>query len=562
MDEQMGGQRAKQQPQSDTASDTASDAAPAGDSDAQVDAGGDALVRVEQPQVVSQLMAQFVRSEVNLLVFPFFALSPRGRARRMETEFRAIAERDGQQAEIIWNVSANPKYGYPGVFDRQVHRAIEQIISDKLRTEGQVENPIAIGSFYSLCERMGMRRDAERQEYGGREYQAIQRALERIATTAIKSTNSFYHKGKKRWMSEIFHLYDAVICQGQMLRDGTIADSNYLYLSDLYLQSLNAFYVKPLDFRYHRSLRSTIASRLYEILGVKFYGVRSQSQAEICFRYSTLTQLLPVKRNRYLSDAKKQLDPGHQELVDTAFLASFEWRRCRVGNDWLICYRPGQRAYDEIRRAQLEQQLGPSQQHSLPGIDEQLDTEPLQQLTAADLISEDHEVLIGELIRRKVSESTAVALVEHYPHQTIRNWIEAISHVRTKNRAAFLVKAIQGNWQLPDDYLHSRRGPDDGGGGDVVTKQSFREHVQREHEAQERLHQEQSALLDELYERLPARQREEVDRQSHERLSPFVQKQIAARSGDAKLSGVTAAIVAASRHEVLRSWLADGRLKI
>jgi len=347
---------------------------------------------------------EFVRSEVNLLVFPFFALTTKGLRRRLETEFRAVAERDGERVEILWNVSANPKYGYPGLFDRQVHRAVEQIITEMLRDKGQVENPIPLGSLYSLCQRMG-KTTSKDGTYSGRVYRAIKQALERITTTSIKSEGTFYEKGKRRWTSTVFHLYDAVVFQGEELRDGQIADTNYLYLSDLYLQSLNSFYVKPLDYHYQRSLRSHIASRLYEILGVKFYGVRHQRQAEVCFKYSTLTQLLPVEQHQYLSDARKQLNPGHQELVATGFLASYEWREARDEGDWLIFYRPGDRAKDEIRRAQAERRLTSEGQEALPGMDEEFEAGPAKPTTAAELISEEDEALVAELVQLNVPET-------------------------------------------------------------------------------------------------------------------------------------------------------------
>ena len=358
----------------------------------------------QRPETIELADLEFVRSEVNLLVFPFFALTTKGLKRRLETEFRAVAERDGERVEILWNVSANPKYGYPGLFDRQVHRAVEQIISEILREKGQVENPIPLGSFYGLCERMGLRKQAGRQEYGGRQYRAIRRALERITTTSIKSAGSFYEKGKRRWTSTVFHLYDAVVFQGEELRDGEIADTNYLYLSDLYLQSLNSFYVKPLDYHYQRSLRSPIASRLYEILGVKFYGVRNRPEAKVCFRYSTLTQLLPVKRYQYLAHAHKQLNPAHEELMATGFIVDYEWREARDDGDWLIFYRPGERARDEIRRAQAERRLTNGAQETLPGMDEEFEAEPVKPSAAAALVSEEDEALVAELVRLNVSE--------------------------------------------------------------------------------------------------------------------------------------------------------------
>lgn len=510
----------------------------------------------ERPGTTELADLEFVRSEVNLLVFPFFALTTKGLRRRLETEFRAVAEREGERVEILWNVSANPKYGYPGLFDRQVHRAVEQIITEMLRDKGQVENPIPLGSLYSLCEKMGLRKQSGRQEYGGRQYRAIRRALERITTTSIKSAGTFYHKGEQHWVSEVFHLYDAVVFQGRCLRDGEIADTNYLYLSDLYLQNLNSFYVKPLDYHYQQSLRSPIASRLYEILGVKFYGIRNRPEAEVCFKYSTLTQLLPVERYQYLAHARKQLNPAHEELVDTGFLAAYEWREARDDGDWLIYYRPGERAQDEIRRARAERQRVQEGQEPLPGLEEEFEAEPTKPTTAADLVAEEDEALVAELVRLKVSESTARELVKYSDPNTIREWTEAIHYSRAQDKAAFLVKAIQGNWQVPEEYLKAKE--------EQKQQERLRQAErarQKQQQEEEQRQQQEAEELDRLYESLSSEQRTEVDRETEARIPAFLQKQIARQRRQGELSIAARAILQSNRHEVLKSWRKDGKLR-
>jgi len=126
-------------------------------------------------------------------------------------------------------------------------------------------------------------------------------SIERIRMTGIKSERAFYHKGKKQWISTVFGLYDGIVFKGEQLEDGTIAETNLLYLGDIYLQSLNSFYVKPIDYDYFKSLKSKIVSRLYEILGVKYYGLQNKRQNYICYRYSKLCQLLPVTPHKYVS---------------------------------------------------------------------------------------------------------------------------------------------------------------------------------------------------------------------------------------------------------------------
>ena len=214
-------------------------------------------------------LSDTIKSEVNFLVFPFFALSRKGLRNKTVTEYREVVKRGEEQLELIWNVSANPKYGYPGPFDRNVYKAIEQIISEILHRDGKVANPVALGSLYSLCKRMGVQR-------GKSIYEEIKQTLRRIRATSIESRGTFYSKEKRKWIEDAFSLYERVVFQGTELPNGEIADTNYVFLGSWYLESLNAFYVKPLDYKYLKSLESNIASRLYEILGVKVARIRDK----------------------------------------------------------------------------------------------------------------------------------------------------------------------------------------------------------------------------------------------------------------------------------------------
>ncbi len=64
--------------------------------------------------------------------------------------------------------------------------------------------------------------------------------------------------------------------------------------------------------------------------------------------------------------------------------------------------------------------------------------------------------LIAELINLNVSKVTAVRLVKKYSHELIKDWFRAIEFTSAENKAAYLVKAIRENWQLPEDYLRAK----------------------------------------------------------------------------------------------------------
>ncbi len=98
-------------------------------------------IRLQPVATEEELKPQeFIRSEVNLLNLPFFALWDKDVRKRSETNYKAVVERGGERLEISWTVAAHQRYGYPGPFDRKVHRAVEQIISSM---RPPIANPIA-----------------------------------------------------------------------------------------------------------------------------------------------------------------------------------------------------------------------------------------------------------------------------------------------------------------------------------------------------------------------------------------------------------------------------------
>lgn len=274
------------------------------------------------------------------MVFPFFALSRKGLNVKDETRYEDKLERDGKRIEVLWRVTRNTAYRYPGPFDRKVHKAIEELI-DELPLP--IENPIPF-SIYDLCKRIGI------SARGGKNYREIKEALKTVVATTIESKGTLYLKDRKRWVDDVFHLYERVVFRGEQLPNGEVADTNYLYLGSWYLDNINTRYVKPLDYTYYKSLNSTIAQRLYELFSVKFYRLFLEKFPCLNYRYSTLCQLLPITRQRHLSLAKQQLSPSHKELEDTSFLSKVEWKETSEERDWVLEYYPGARAEQEVER--------------------------------------------------------------------------------------------------------------------------------------------------------------------------------------------------------------------
>ena len=479
-------------------------------------------------------LPKIIKSEVNLLELPFFELFTKGLRKKTEIEYRAIKNRENQIKEIFWSVSANSKYGYPGPFDREVHKAIEQIVSEILREKGKIENPIPF-SIYNLCNRMGIK--------GGGNYQQIKNALERIQATVIKSENAFYHKGKKKWISSVFCLYDAVIFRGEQIEDGSITEINLLFLSDIYLQSLNSHNTKSINYTYWRSLKSKIASRLYEILGVKFYGIRNEKDCSIHYKYNTLCQLLPLTPYRYVSQAKRQLNSGNDELKDTGFISRYEWSENGKKN-WLISYWPGERAKEEMKRAKTKS-IDDRTEEYLPG--------PKREVK---IFSKEQVELINKLVKINVSEITAKNLIRSNDQELIEKWTEAINYSNANDKAAYLVKAIRENWQFPEEYLREKREEQQ---KEEEKKIEFIKIKQKEEENKKR--QEEIKKAEQIYNSLDPSQQEEIRKETENRLPDFWKVQLNKEKIKGKKSKMLEAALEEKRREIIKEWIKGGKTK-
>ena len=479
-------------------------------------------------------LPKIINTEVNLLIFPFFILERK--SKKLETEYRDIVKRGNKKIEIIWNVSANTKYGYPGLFDREVHKVIEQIISEILKKEGGIKNPIPF-SVYDLCNRM------EITTSGGKNYRKVKEALERIRMTGIKSEGAFYHKGQKEWISKVFGLYDSIIFRGGQLEDGSITEKNLLYLGNIYLQSLNSFNIKPLDYTYWRSLESKIASRLYEILGIKFYGVRNKKEGFIRYKYSTLCQLLPVTPHSYISSAKRQLNPGNNELIDTGFISRYEWSE-NGNNDWLIYYWPGERAKEEMKRAKIK---------SIDGRTEEYLPEPKEEVIK---YSTEQVALINQLVKINVSKVTAENLIKNNDQELIIKWIKAIIYTNADDKAAYLVKAIRENWQFPEEYLREKREEQQ---KEEEEKTEYIKIKRQEEENKKR--QEEIKKIEQIYHSLDPLQQEEIKIETENRLPDFWKVQLNKERIKGKASKMLEVVLEEKRREIIKEWIVSGRIK-
>ena len=357
--------------------------------------------------------------------FPFFALSRQDMQRRQKTEYEIIRTTDGVTEQALWKVTANASYGYPGPFDRKVFKAIEYLMTFQTLP---VTNPVCF-TLPQIGALLGM-------GPSGRSRSQIKASLRRIVATTIETAGSLYSKETGTYLSDTFHLIDRVVFRGTKLPDGRKAETNYLYLSDWYLSNVQAGYARPIDFFYQRDLSSDIASRLYELLSSKFYGAFKHHRPYVRIEYDELCALLPITPQKFLSKARNNLQPAHQELMDTGFLEKATWE------DRYLIYHPGNLALAEFNEA-----TGQIIRLSNPVA--------LKEPNAKESPT---EPLIVFLTDQGIRENAARDLVAQYPDR-VRTQVEIFQWTMThqperikRNQAGYLRKMIEEDWEPPSGF--------------------------------------------------------------------------------------------------------------
>ncbi len=301
-------------------------------------------MRIIPARSISASRTEISKAEINFLRYPIFNLSTKGLRQKTKIEYYEEIKRDGNTFSIHWKVTANSEHGFPGPFDRKVFRAIENMIS---KMGFPVSNPVPVGSLYKLSKILGINNS-------GKNKLAIKKSLIRLVVTSIESKGTFFSKDKMQWLEKAFHLYDSVVFLGEKLPEGKVAETNYIFLSEWYLNNLNSFYIRYIDYSYWCSLRNEISKRLYELLGLKFYNIKKGEYRN--YLYSTLTEVLPVTRRKYFADVKQQLFPAFDELIKTRFLERVEHEESSKDNDWLFYFYPGVRIFEQRILPESEEQ--------------------------------------------------------------------------------------------------------------------------------------------------------------------------------------------------------------
>ncbi len=391
------------------------------------------LIPVAVPAGTANPVQDLIKVERNLNSLGFFIPAKKGRPTKEErSRVRTITfpsrQINGQVVRQSATIIPSPEHGLPTTADRDKYMALMKIVTDVKARDGEIQNPVMF-TTYDLLRHLG-------HNTGGKNYEEVTQFLERMTATTIKSENAIFSNKTKRYQRDIFHVFDRAVLVGQELPDGTVAQCNYVYLSQWQLENINTNYLLRMDFNAYVTLNRDIAKALFGHLHVWFYASRCRPVER---RYSELCQLLDIQKWKHLSKIRQILTPSLEELVSIGYLEAWDVVKSADGEDFKLVMRPGERLVSVLR--------------------------PRLGVTQGDDIGDPKiRAAVAALMERGINETDArrllldVADVEFVIDQV--DWFDDLKHrmgANMQNPPGFLFTMVKEGWAIPADFETSRK---------------------------------------------------------------------------------------------------------
>ena len=281
---------------------------------------------------------QMTTNEIQLLQMPYFCISTE-KKNSTKVEYNDKIKANGKNVNRQWIVRSHQDFGWPRELEASVWRAIEHIMHNQ-RQVGMLKNPVVT----TLSE---IRQYMPSKCKGGRNLKTIVKAIKCLAHTKVES-NFWYRADARLSASASFSLINNYFFKTRIQKNGIeVISQTDLEIHNLVFANIISGYVRPLDHGYRIRLKKWLSRRLYEILGIKFFGLR-KTKYTYNIKYSQLCLLLGSQRQLKFSYAKRILSRAHSELLKSGFLLKVEWCQCKFEKkNWVLRYWPGPRARSE-----------------------------------------------------------------------------------------------------------------------------------------------------------------------------------------------------------------------
>jgi len=300
------------------------------------------VVAVDKPKII---VPSFTKVEKSLASLAFFTPSSRRIKNQKIKRISFVREVDGKRVEASAEIIPSALYGLPITADQDKYLALQEIITNILATEGEIKNPIRFKSADLL-------RLMNRDVNAGKNYKEISAWLDVMFSTTIFSSGTVFKAGEKCFAKDRFRVFDRAVSVGKELDDGTVADANYVWLSQWQLDNINHNYLLPVDIKTYRELKNHIAKALVPLLQIWLFASRKAGTFEK--RYDELCEMLGLQKYKMSSLIIQQLKPSLDELTRYKYLASWKIERTTNKKAFKVILAHGPKFHRD-RRKRLKQ---------------------------------------------------------------------------------------------------------------------------------------------------------------------------------------------------------------
>jgi len=404
----------------------------------------------------------FVKVEKNLASLGFFTPSSKRTRNEKAKTVAVMVVIDGKRIEAKATIAPTALFGLPITADQDKWLALHKILEDIQARDGQVTNPVSFSSA-ELLALLKIYKDS------GKNYRDVSDWLDVMVGTTIVSEGAVYFAGKRTFGKDTFHVFDRAVSFGKELPDGSIADKNYVWLSQWQLQNINEHHQLPIDLDTYRQLRNHIAKALVPLLQIWLYATRDDGVFEK--RYSELCQILDIRQWTYPSKIKEKLGPSLDELKQFGYLADWRIETTSDRQGFKVLFFHGEKFHSDRRARQSRKQLSNhspemfSESSQRPGESNRDDRQQLQRahtaFAATSAPPHFDSVLVSELTLRGISEKKAHELLANLKPGQEQNLVAQLEHaehlikqsqIPINNPAGFIIRLVEYNTPVPDGF--------------------------------------------------------------------------------------------------------------
>jgi Replication initiator protein A len=394
------------------------------------------------PNTALPVPPEYIRSEAFLEISGFFSPA----SKRIENiyikekKLKEYTDDQGNKKILKTTIRASHGLGLPITSDLDYYRAFLKLCDEIVDRDGRFHMPVAVPSF-RLARYAG-------KQWNNRVHKEIREWLKRMTLTGIEGA---IYRAKKKNYDDGFvgTVFSQVVMKGETTRNGTPADTNYVWLSPWFLSNYYYRYTRPVDFAFYKQLRKPIAKSLYTLLENGWYAADGRPYSK---SYKSICDEFLLQKFTHISRIKQQLDPSHIELQKLQLIETWEYRKTVNGLDYIITYYPGlkffydQKQKDARRDLAAQIETGKSEVEAEPP---QLPFIDRTQMIVSDILNTcgDHK---NEPSYRKIAATYSEPLIRMALSETRQAHLEGRI---LKNKGAYFTDTLKRLHQM-----HEQRG--------------------------------------------------------------------------------------------------------